>query len=478
MNDIRSVIQRGEFYSLPVNDLLQLIHNEYPTELARLKTAYSIPVRTRPHHLSEPSPSQIIYHDEHDEVNRTLVSLLLLRKIHNNDYAGFVGNQRQTGVRHLRKLSFAWIRRLFRRCLTTSDDLHTLITSIIINDLGKSPTLAADLQRQKATVNACQGKPNHDVVLDLVVREAPHLIPCLEKLSPSHGYLLVRGIELGAEFNFGQMAQAECPPASLLGLERLRPCHGDDDNDKHISIQVFHMRYMEQILDIAGALGHQDHTNAALFTEPIYQSYRIIYQIALDVINGNIDRREAYDANLVRKLELLMTQNGWRAKGRGLDVHDPEHRALMRLLCICNATATKGVEVADLVWETFFDGIDPETRLMLVKGLNIDGSERIPAVQATYAPAVCSAAIKASRSEGRKEQKKALAAVFCYLARVHTLTPAESNELPDGVMVVERDVRDKVLSVVTSDSFRSSPDVLNDLDVPEIAIAVQRDPRR
>jgi hypothetical protein len=468
--NLRTVIEQGEFYSLPVNDLLRLVHDEYPSELERLKTAYSIPAQTKPH-TSEPSPSQILYDAEYDEVNRTLVSLLLLRKIHNNDYIGFVGSQ-PTGPQRLRESSFAWIRSLFQHGLTTPDDLYTLVTSIIINDLGKSPTLAADLQRETAAATGSQAKPNHDLILYLVVRQAPDLIPSLERVPPSHRDHLVRGIELGAVFNFGQMAQAECPPASLVGLERLR--RGNDD-DKSNNIQAFKMRYMEQILDIAGALGHQDHTHAARFTEPIYQSYRIIYEIAVEVINGTMDQREAYDANLLRKMELLVSENGWEEKGRGLDVHNPKHRALMRLLCICNATTVGGGEIADLVWETFFEGISDETRRVLVEGLNVDGSVGRPAVQATYSPAVCSAAIKASKDRGSDGQKKALAAVFRYLARVHTLTEADLEGLPRGVTVIERDIREKVMGVVTSESFQENPDVLDELDVPENEIAVQTD---
>ncbi|RHZ70224.1 hypothetical protein CDV55_108300 [Aspergillus turcosus] len=164
--NIRSVIEQEQFYSLPVNDFIRLIHDEYPSELERLKTTYSIPVQTKPR-TSEPSPSQILYHGEYDEVNRTLHGL------------------------------------------TTPDDLYTVVTSIIINELRNLPTLAADLQRETATATGSQA--NHDLILYMVVRQAPRLNPCLERIPPSHREHLIRGTELGAVFNFGQMAQAELP---------------------------------------------------------------------------------------------------------------------------------------------------------------------------------------------------------------------------------------------------------------------------
>ncbi|KAF7586259.1 hypothetical protein BBP40_009185 [Aspergillus hancockii] len=90
--NLRSVIDQGQFYSLSFNGILRLIHAEYPSELEGLKTAYSILVQTKPR-ASESSSSQIRYRGGYDEVNRTLVSLLMLRKIHHKDYIGFVGNQ-------------------------------------------------------------------------------------------------------------------------------------------------------------------------------------------------------------------------------------------------------------------------------------------------------------------------------------------------------------------------------------------------
>ncbi|EPS35318.1 hypothetical protein H072_11324 [Dactylellina haptotyla CBS 200.50] len=206
--DLRSAIDNGQFYSLPFTDLLRLVRDEYPSELERLKTAYSIPVQSKTS-PSEPSPSQILYNNDYDEINRTLVGLSMLRKIHDGDYAGFAGGQ-QPAAQRLRESSFAWTRSLFQLGLTTSDDLYTLITSFIISDLGKSPTLAEDLQRETTIEIGSQTKPNHDLILYLVVRHAPHLIPCLDRVPSSHREILIRSIEFGAIFNFGQMAQAEC----------------------------------------------------------------------------------------------------------------------------------------------------------------------------------------------------------------------------------------------------------------------------
>ncbi|CDM28347.1 unnamed protein product [Penicillium roqueforti FM164] len=59
---------------------------------------------------------------------------------------------------------------------------------------------------------------------------------------------VLRAVELGATFNFGQLAQA---PACLSSLTRMK---GHD--------RSFRLRFVEQLLDIAGTARHLDWTYA------------------------------------------------------------------------------------------------------------------------------------------------------------------------------------------------------------------------
>ncbi|KAL4794682.1 hypothetical protein BDV19DRAFT_399294 [Aspergillus venezuelensis] len=475
--DLDAVIENGTFYSIPFPQLLHLIQQAYPTELTRLIDAYSVPAPRDPSSFSDPSPSTILYSAEYDEINRTLTSIDLLRKIHNDDYEGFVGNQTPE-ARRLTRESFDEIRALFENGLKCSEDLVTLVTTIIINDLGKAPSLALEFEqlcRKQGGTGDAGG--NHDMLLYNVTRDAPGLIPCISRMPSSHREILMRGLQLGATLNFGQVAQAESPAVSLVMLEWMRDEQRANSNktttpDKISNTETmrgFELRYLEQVLDVAGALGHKDHTCAALLLEPIYQSYKAVFEVSMGILDGCIGWREGYDTILSQRMGMLVQENGWK-RGTTLDMQNPEHRALMRLLCMCNAAMDEGPEIAELVWSTLYNELTCDTRAALVEGLNINGEAGTPAVQATYAPAICSAAIRGSQGKTKEDQKEALAAVFRYLARVHLVSQTDAKERIisqyQGVLVLELDIRELTLPVVSSEEFQTDPSVLDGLDVP------------
>jgi len=270
---LRTVILDGRFFQLSENETLRLISLEYASELERLQSAYSIPGPHRSH--SElPSPSFRIYHTEYDEVNRTLVGVLALRWIHFNDYDSFVGSQPDSVK--LRPESFDWMCKFYQRTIQSNEDLFTLVTSMIVNDLGKDPSLAIDYAKLTGTDIS---RVNHDMILYQVLHHptaSTRLVPSLAKITSQHKSEFLAGIKLGAEFNFGQLAQAENVPASLSGLK----------TDLRNNPRAFEMRFMEQLLDIAGAAGHIDHTCARKLTEPIFDSYKNMYDVAIGIISG------------------------------------------------------------------------------------------------------------------------------------------------------------------------------------------------
>ncbi|KAJ2984751.1 hypothetical protein NUW58_g5898 [Xylaria curta] len=139
--------------------ILQLVQDLFPQELERLKRAYSIsnPNATPP---STASPSQILFGDQFDEVNRTLVSALTLRWICNDQYDAFRATQPDAVA--LTRESFNWMRGFFRAGLRTDDDLAALLTSIVANDLGKDPQLATDYRAKTGEDVSLQ---NHDLIL-------------------------------------------------------------------------------------------------------------------------------------------------------------------------------------------------------------------------------------------------------------------------------------------------------------------------
>lgn len=442
---LRPVIEDGLFWSMPDLELLNLIKLEFPQELERLQKATFVrnPNAQRP---DGPSISQSLYGAEYAEVNRTLVGVLALRWLHNDQYETFIGTQGPAAVVLMRE-SFAWLKDVFERGLKSSEDLYTLITSMVINDLGKDPNLARDYAKHGGIDIS---KVNHDMILYHAVEAG--MVPALDRLTQEDKDYLLMGIRLGADFNFGQLAQAENAPASLAGLLEMS---GHD--------RAFEMRFMEQILDLSGAAGHEDWTCAKKMIEPIFQSYNNVYDVAHAIISRKTSLRQGYDIILTRKLDLLH-RAGYSGQ---FDVANPTDRALMRLLCLGN---TSDAQSAEIFYVAFAERISEHSRQLLVHGLNVDGTLDEPAVQATYTPAMLTKAAGNTLRGTKGEKINAVASVLRYLARCMVVDPARMTRLPHGVTVIERDVR-KIIPVLDGQEFKSNPDVLDREAIPEDQVA-------
>lgn len=409
---------------------MRMVYEEFPRDIDRLQRAYSVRdgQRTPP---STPSPSYILFHENYDEVNRTLVGFLALRWIHFGQYDDFVGSQ-SFDVRLTRE-SFDWIREFYMQVILDSDALYALIASIIINDIGKDPQLASDYQ--KVTGKDITGF-NHDAILSKACDAG--LVHSLEQLPVQYKEDIVRAIELGATFNFGQLAQGENAPVCLSGLFRMR------DRPRN-----FQLRFMEQLLDIAGAAGHMEWTGAKKLIQPIFESYRNVYDACQGVISGKLDLRSGYNLVLIRRAEILHS-NGLPL----LQVKtSPKDRALMRLLCMGNVTTLERAQSFQATW----DSLDDPTRRALVHSLNIDGQRGEPAVQPTYMPAFLS----------RINDARALTCALRYLCRVMTAT----NPGDPSAVVIERSVLEVLKQYVGSGKFDDDPIILDKVDVPEGVVA-------
>jgi hypothetical protein len=412
-------------------ELIRLVYKEFPEEIDRLRRAYSI--RDGPWTPpSTPSPSYTIYNEDYDEVNRTLVGFLALRWIHTGQYETFIGAQESAS--QLTRTSFDWIREFYTQLVTDANTLFTLITSIVINDLGKDPQLASDCH---AKTGVDFSTLNHDAIL-LVACKAG-LVPSLDKLQDQDKDDVLRAIELGATFNFGQLAQAENAPACLSGLPRMK---GHD--------RSFQLRFMEQLLDIAGAAGHMDWTCAKKLIQPIFDSYRNVYEVCEGVIAGSLTVRSGYDLILLRRAEFLREKDV-----RLFHVEEnAEDRALMRLFCMGNVTTQEKA----LLYEDAWRALEDPVRDTLAKALNLDGRRSEPAVQPTYIPALL----------GRIHDVNALVCTLHYLSQVMSSTDVED---PSAV-VIERSVYSVLKEFVEGDEFQEDPTILERIDVPDGVVAL------
>ncbi|KAF3929048.1 hypothetical protein ABW20_dc0103527 [Dactylellina cionopaga] len=431
-------------FCLPDAELLRLVHDDFSSELDRLKRAYSVRNQAYFSTVCTPSPSQILYGEEFDEINRTLVGLFALRWIYNNDYATFVGTQ--PDAVKLSEASFAWLRDFLtgKVAPTRPTDLYALITSIVINDLGKDPQLARDYCTATGEdISAL----NHDMIL-LKAVEA-NFVGCMDRLTDHDKTNLVCGMELGSMLNFGQLAQAESTPACLAASQVMK-------GHEH----AFRLHFMEQLLDLAGAAGHMDWTCGRKLTEPIFQAYRDVYDVTLGVILEKTTLREGYDIILVRRAELL------RSLGfRDLHIEDPKDRAFTRVLCMGNVVDLETARMYAASWASLDDAV----RQDLVRALNVDGAVGKPAVQPTYMPAFLAEAVGGvTISEDKDAKAKALQSSLRFLTRIMT-----EPEIPSGrETVIERSVLGVLKEIVQSEGFRSNPGILDAAPVPDTAVAM------
>jgi len=456
---LQETIRLNRFYSLDEDLLLKQVQEAFTPELERLKSAKAVEAGSAQNHVARGddrilTPSQILYGADFDEVNRTLVGVLALRWIHNNDYERFTSGQ-QPNVR-LHRVSFDWLRNLFHKGLRTPDDLFTLVLSMVINDLGKDPNLEEDYFLETGERLTDQ---NHDALLFAAARA--DMVPCLNMLDRQQRDDVMLGLQLGSELNAGQLAQAESVPINLEGLLDMR-------GHEH----AFELKFMEQILDVAGAAGHADASGAKNFIEPVFEAFKTVHEVSLDIIEGNSSLRQGYDKVLTKRGDMLSVK-GFRR----LSVSNREERALLRLLTM-GRTADK--EQAEL-FQNAFDGLDQRHKDQLVAGLNIDGNENERAVLPYYMPAMISETLSRTKDLSVDERCKALTSLMRYLARVLGTTGTDIADLPEDFdlnsaapgIVIERNMIN-AKEVIGSDDFKLNPDLLDTLEVPKGQILQRR----
>ncbi|OQE21028.1 hypothetical protein PENSTE_c012G10266 [Penicillium steckii] len=419
----------NRLFALPEEDLLRLVYKEFSEDIDRLTRAYSIREDWNPPDC--PSPSFILYQKNYDEVNRTLVGLLALRWIYLGEYETFVASQPPT--LQITRQSFEWLQEIYRRNAADEDTLYVVIMSIVINDLGKDPQLAIDY---KELTGDDISQVNHDSIISKACEVG--LVKSLEKLSPSDREDVECSIHLGATLNFGQLGQGENVPVCLAGLLKLRG-----------KPRSFEIRFMEQLLDIAGAAGHMDWTCAKTLIEPLFQSHESVYYACRAILSGELDARGGYDLILLRRAKFLQRE-GYRL----LDVkNSPNDRALIRLFCMARVTDLEKAKWFEDTWK----GIEDTIREGLIRDLNIDGSSGQPAIQPTYMPAFLS----------RIHDEKALTCALNYLSRIVSAVDDHDR----SAVVIERSVLEVMKKYVETGIFDQDPQILERIDIPEAVIA-------
>ncbi|KPI40933.1 uncharacterized protein AB675_10699 [Cyphellophora attinorum] len=445
-------IQRNQFFTIDESQLLREVHEGFGPELERLKHAAVQESHANGHSEIVQSPSSRIFGREYGEVNRTLTGLLCLRWIYNDEYDIFTACQ--PASRRLCRQSFAWLRDHFRGHLQTPEAILLLVVSMIINDLGKDPNLKRDVAAHLTQTGGSIADQNHDSLL-YEAAVIPGMIPCLSYLDNSQQKDLILGLELGSELNAGQLAQAENVP---INLEFLRELQGRE--------HAFELKFMEQILDVAGARGHINSNGSINLIQPVFEAFKTVHDVSLEIIRKNMPLRDAYDLVLKRRGKLLVN-TGFR----NLNVDNDSDRALLRLLTMGRTVEKDQAEL----FATAFEKLEEPKRHSLIAGLNVDGNVNEQAVLPYYMPAAIANLLDKTRNCTALERQQALTSLWRYLAKVFeqspkvqfngVTTPADEPGSVPGI-VIEHNM-EKVLDVINAEGFEADPDAfLDGLEIP------------
>lgn len=325
----------------------------------------------KPHPLS---PSVALHGSLHPEVDRTITSVVALQQILAGDYNGFT--QGQPEAIRLKPESFNKIRSIFTRVLAKDgsdparleidgDKLDALIAYMAIHDLGKSKAFSNVVESVTLKVDA-----DHDRILVYGLTSEPMLALSYSRLPEKFRKLILAGME--ADFNMGQFAQAENIPASMKKLEGLSP-------------EAFDFYFVHLFLDVAGASGVKNPLGSQLMIEPVFGGFSAGYDFLPALARGD-SPEVVYDRFLKDRADKV-----------GLPLESKRDRAVMRLALQTRAiNPAKAKQVSEV-----FHSLPKNVQDLLVKELNVNGTDDGMGTLQYYSPALIANAIKGHKAIGR-----------------------------------------------------------------------------
>ena len=433
-------IGRAKLFTLNDLDAVKLFGTTFAPELNSLKnaapTVESSPIKTTEEF--GPFPSQLLFQEDYAEVNRTIVGMLALKWLVSGDYDAFTGQQFPAAK--LRRESFDQLRELFMSGLETEDDVYALLVATVVNDLGKDPEMP---EKAAQFLQEYPPNPNHDMVVYIAAKHG--MLPLINESEGTASHRrLMQGLLFGSEVNIAQLAQAESAPGTLKHVKEIMA------GQEH----AFTLKFMELILDVAGADGHHDARCAKPMIEPVFQGYMVARQALMNIVQEKCSARGGYDQVLSHRGRLLAT-DGFTV----LSVQDPYERALLRLMTMGRTTTKEQASWFDQA----FRSLAYKVRRALSDGLNVDGIDDGVAIVPYYMPALFSETLKTTSKSSKDVKVAALASLMRFLARIYAGTipvPGARGEVIECSVAFAQ-------SAVKSQDFKNNPTILDDLEIPD-----------
>lgn len=429
-----SIVQ-GEFPHISDPEALRLFAAEFEFELNHLKNASATVESGGTAQVVDSSnggqtPSRLLFGQDFDEVNRTLVSMLALKWILNDDYTTFTAGQPPHA--QLSRPSFQHMREYFRRQLQTHEQVYDLLVAMAVDDIGKDSQLADN----------CHANLNHSEVVFECAKAGK--IPSLRQLQLPSRTAIMKCLEIGNSLNLSQLVQGENVPASLsIAREFGENCYAYD------------LRAMVTLLDVAGAAAHRNAHGCIVMTESVYQAYVPAIEAVRGFIQGTIpDERSCYNQVLAARAQSL--------HGKGFDLlstDNTQERALLRILCMGRVDNKELATCFNSAFTQLPDG----SRQSLVDGLSVDGVDDDVAVLPYYAPGLLAEVLRNVNDRNDSVAViRAVSAFMQFLARVYAGSRPQS-ETRDAV--IERDLS-FAQHVIKSGDFANDPFLLVHVDIP------------
>ena len=520
-------IEKAAFFTMTDVESIKLFYSAFGPELEMLRraspTVESSPVKAKANMTFEreeqQSPSQLLFDRKYAEVDRTLVGMLALKWLIAGNDESFTGKKRKDGESP--PLYFQTLRKLFMENLRNEKDVYALLVSTVVNDLGKDPDLPKQVQPLLRGLGYTS-EPNHDLVAYIAATHTD-LLPLIDeaKDTPYHAMLL-RGLLFGAEINIAQLAQGENVPGNLRNVKKIMADIEDIQDREH----QFALKFMEIVLDVAGASGHIDAHNAKSMNSPVFQGFLVSRKALRKIIRKNYDARDAYDRVLLYRSKLLYragfcsdlvqsrTKEDERlvaqflasrkktptldTNGRGLstddsasedsdvedvlpEVQSPDARGSLsieqtkwmdalsvkvkaeRALLRLLAMGRAATKDQAELFEKAFIKLSHQDREDLVEGLNVDGLNDGVAVLPYYMPAIFHETLKSTETLPLDRRIAAVSSVMRFLKRIYGGTKPTPGAEDDVLECSVAFAKD----TVQGDVFREDPSVLDDLPIPE-----------
>lgn len=259
--------------------------------------------------ISTQSPSEILFGKKYAQYDRTVVSLLALKWVLENEWEMFVSGQRQDQM--LSRKNFDLLKDYTRSFVSDESRASLLVTYLILNDLKKDPSESAPHEED----GDAPSRYDYENRLSEFLKSLPAESLSIEYLVNRKPEAIFRALD--TQFSLTQFVYGENIPESLEPLDQLEP-------------EVLTLHLLQAFFDVAGADGQISSKGALAMTDPVFRNFWQAIQSLEKYFGKDADKSvSAKQRSISAYWDYIDSRS--KALGFGGDLPQNERRALMRL---------------------------------------------------------------------------------------------------------------------------------------------------